>query len=356
MAENLKFENPRNLPKSPEQIFLDRLGGTIRMAEVVGEFFSSAELLSAMKQVIDKTETRGAMNLGISGFGVKKDMVNQWLYDLKAKAGTAERKVRIANQKGELLTSGKIFHDKLLKKGTELIVWKNGDSYLLAQTKANQNLRNYELRDRKKEFRDARMGMLPPKLAQILLNLAQPTWDETVIDPFCGSGTVNIEAAITGYKTYGSDINGEFASQAQGNFEQMAEKFRYDPAGGTFKASDILELGWKNMSGVIATEGWLGQNFTHAPDQGLIDKNSQLVMDMWKDIFGKLESSNVRRLAFCLPAWNFGLRKISISQQLFNSIKGSSYKPIHTFGGNFTTFYEREGAYVAREVCVVERV
>ena len=52
LAENLKFENPRGLPKSPEQIFLDRLGGTVRMAEVVGEFTSKTEMRKVVEDVL----------------------------------------------------------------------------------------------------------------------------------------------------------------------------------------------------------------------------------------------------------------------------------------------------------------
>ena len=41
IAENLKFINPRELPRGEEQLFIDQLGGTIRMAEVVEEFFDN---------------------------------------------------------------------------------------------------------------------------------------------------------------------------------------------------------------------------------------------------------------------------------------------------------------------------
>ncbi|HCB51975.1 TPA: hypothetical protein DEP21_05455 [Patescibacteria group bacterium] len=33
------------------------------------------------------------------------------------------------------------------------------------------------------------MGMMPAKLAHILINLGLPTTNTTIYDPFCGSGT-----------------------------------------------------------------------------------------------------------------------------------------------------------------------
>ena len=124
------------------------------MAEVVEEYFSEDDLMKSMIKTLDAVRTEHTLSLGITGFGVKTDTVNSWLYKLKEHFATFDQKVRLVNQDGKPLTSGKLFHDKVLKKGTELIVWRNGNSYLLAQTKANQKLRNYELRDRQKNFRD----------------------------------------------------------------------------------------------------------------------------------------------------------------------------------------------------------
>lgn len=357
IGQELKFENPRNLPKTKEQIFLDRLGGTIRMAEVIDEYFDETQLMRAMITRLKEHANGKTLLLGISGFGIKAKQVNHWLFGIEDYFRTQEdQKIRLANPRGQILTSGKIFHDKLIKKGVELIVWRHKNSYLLAQTRANQNLRNYELRDRQKHFRDPKMGMLPPKIAQILINLANPDWGEVVIDPFCGSGTVNIEAAITGFPTKGSDLNPNYLRHARENFEQMADKFRYDRTTGEFKHSDVLNIDWQNESGVIVTEGWLGKNFTKKPHQNVIEDNAHQVMDLWKQIFTKLKDSKIRKVAFCLPAWNLGQRKISISQKLAAFARDNGYTQQKIFQGKPTTYYERDGAYVAREICVMEKI
>jgi tRNA G10 N-methylase Trm11 len=65
-------------------------------------------------------------------------------------------------------------------------------------------------RDRLKPFADGKKGMLPPKIARIMINLAtgknlKP--DQVLLDPFCGSGNILMEAGMLNLKLIGSDIN-----------------------------------------------------------------------------------------------------------------------------------------------------
>lgn len=355
LAENLKFENPRELPKTPEQIFLDRLGGTIRMAEVIGEFSSRKELLEKIFELSTIDPEREKPKIGISSFGTKNEFLPEFLKKTKSFFAEKEVPLRIENAGGKNLTSGQIFDRKLLKRGHEFLIWKRGDSFLLAKTMANQNLRNYTLRDRGKNFRDPKMGMLPPKLAQILINLANPMPNETVIDPFCGSGTLNIEAAITGFRTIGSDANSEYAHNAQKNFEQMAEKFRYEPTSGKFFRSKAQQFPFEKLPGVITTEGTLGENFTYRPSYSEAEKNADVVLQMWEKFFESCDPKYIRMVVLCLPCWETTEGKLSISEKLFAKIPKNSYTPAALFDGQKTFVYARPDAFVGREICVLKR-
>ena len=48
---------------------------------------------------------------------------------------------------------------------------------------------------------------LNPKLAKLFLNLARLKEGDSVLDPFCGSGSVLIEAALMGFDAIGSDMD-----------------------------------------------------------------------------------------------------------------------------------------------------
>ncbi len=345
IAENLKFNNPRNIPKSPEQLFLDNLGGTIRMAEVLEEFFSKKELNNKIAQIIKEEDIN---KVGFSIFGAGKNFMQDLWNDLTPNFKT---KIRLENQGFSNMSSGQIFDRKLLRKGAEFIIWKQGDSFLLTRTVANQNLRNYVLRDRRKPFRDAKMGMLPPKLAQILINLANPKNDDVVLDPFCGSGTVCSEAAIMGFKTKGSDMNEKFVEGAKQNFEFLSEKFRYDMSAGAFAVSRVEDLDLKNQTGVLVTEGFLGKNFDTnekvMPPKVRFEASN--VVEIWENFFKTLKDSQLHTLVFCIPFWNIRPQPISITQSIEKIAQQNGFKVKQKF------LYEREQAFVARQIFVVER-
>jgi len=358
LVENLKICNPRNLPKSTEQIFLDRLGGVVRMAEVVGEFFSQEKIISAIKKdFVANFEDRKVWSVAISGWGVGKEFQRKICSATKKSLEGCGKKVRLENVNFKNMTSGQIFNRKLLKKGAEFIIWKRKDSFLLCKTMANQNLRNYELRDRAKPFRDSKMGMMPPKLAQIMINLLGDFSQENyIIDPFCGSGTINAEAAIMGFKTIGSDFDEKILKGAQNNFDFLSEKFRYEKDSGEFLFSPAEDFPWDKFSGAVVTEGWLGENFEKRPDLAKIEDNAQKILDLWTKILRKIHAGGkIDKVAFCLPCWNFRGKKISIAKKLFVKVAKNFYTPKALFGNQQTFVYERTGAFVGREICILQK-
>jgi DNA modification methylase len=50
-------------------------------------------------------------------------------------------------------------------------------------------------------------GKFYPQLARALTNIAHIKWGQSVLDPFCGSGTVLLEGYLNGIHSYGFDIN-----------------------------------------------------------------------------------------------------------------------------------------------------
>lgn len=360
IADSLDYQNPRDLPKDPNQLFLDRLGGTIRFAEILAE---DLDLPTALEYCWKVAEHDRKRKIGFSVFCESpKPVLSQLIKQTKAYAMANDHNWRIENHHGKNLNSGQIFERRLLQKGVEFMLYQRPDrSFVLARTVANQNLRNYDLRDRKKPWRDPKMGMLPPRLAQILINLAlaqTPGYPglSRVTDPFCGSGTVCAEAAIMGLPTQGSDLNPKFIEGARQNFQFLSEKFRFDTTGQEFQASDVRDLNWKAMSGVIATEGWLGENFERRPSRAMIDENAKKVSQLWQQIFTNLKDSDIQALAFCVPAWNFHGQRISISDQVFKFAADNGYQSAKCFDGRDSFVYQRDGAFVGREICVVKKI
>ncbi len=65
-------------------------------------------------------------------------------------------------------------------------------------------------------------AMFPVELPARLIRM-YTFWGETVLDPFMGSGTTALAAAICGRNSIGYEINGSFAPIIQRRFEQFAD-------------------------------------------------------------------------------------------------------------------------------------
>lgn len=82
-----------------------------------------------------------------------------------------------------------------------------------------------ERRPRKKPF--FHPSAMPAKLARCMVNLAKPAVGELVFDPFCGTGSMLIEAAFIGCHVFGLDIQ---RCMAKGSLKNLAY-FNIKPEG-----------------------------------------------------------------------------------------------------------------------------
>lgn len=74
-----------------------------------------------------------------------------------------------------------------------------------------------ERRPKKKPF--FHPSAMPAKLARCMVNLAKPKAEELLLDPFCGTGSMLIEAALIGCRVLGFDIQ---RRMARGTFQNLS--------------------------------------------------------------------------------------------------------------------------------------
>jgi tRNA (guanine10-N2)-dimethyltransferase len=68
---------------------------------------------------------------------------------------------------------------------------------------------------------------MQPKLARCMVNLARPKAGNLILDPFCGTGTMLVEAALTGYRVLGLDVQ---RRMVKGTVKNLAH-FKVRPEG-----------------------------------------------------------------------------------------------------------------------------
>lgn len=195
--------SPEALPLTTLQ---DRLGGTISCGRILTHLPIDTTEETLLETLTSILQHEAGRNFALSGSGKHAwnlDRLGVQLKRVLKELGISRRFV--AAKRGEI--SSVVLHDQLTPpKGTHLLLIYSGDDLWVAQTDTAQNWKSWSDRDFGRPSRDARRGMLPPKLARIMVNLSQAPMTGTILDPFSGVGTVLMEAALVGYRNLiGSD-------------------------------------------------------------------------------------------------------------------------------------------------------
>ncbi|MBU0579339.1 hypothetical protein KJ628_05240, partial [Patescibacteria group bacterium] len=117
-------------------------------------------------------------------------------------------KSRYIESKSQGLSAAVLLHQNV----EELVIINDSNKLILAKTISIQNIDDWTKRDRGKPYADIKKGMLPPKVARIMVNIAQglnnaSITNQVLYDPFCGSGTILMEALLKGLTVEGADLD-----------------------------------------------------------------------------------------------------------------------------------------------------
>jgi len=226
------------------RVNLNQLGGTIKVFEVIGTALSQADISALLAAELPKT-SHSRINFGVSGYSdVPKKLILDLGYELKNTLIANGMTARFVTGKTSDLSSVIVNENKLIEKGLEAIIIADGHDYIIGKTIAVQDYKAYSKRDFGRPKRDDRNGMLPPKLAQILINLACKPVDASIYDPFCGSGTILQEALFMGYRSlYASDIEPKNIDDTKTNLEWLFQAYGMPRiAEENIFVSDVLNL------------------------------------------------------------------------------------------------------------------
>ncbi len=323
-----------------------RLGGTIKIGTLLAENVpvTAAELERiALEGLSDRVANIGNATFGFSVYSLESDKPSNKAAAVGMKfrevgmrvkrklqdAGCAARWVKA--QVGTALTSVAVGKNNILADGAEFVVLAKGDTMLVGKTEVIQPFEEFSLVDYGRPERDTIQGMLPPKLARIMINLihvSREITDVTLLDPFCGSGTVLTEALQMGFRElYGSDKNPAAVLATQRNIEWLREK-QLVPAGnthvGTF-ASDARSLGQhikpKSLDAIV-TEPFLGPNRTGGERRGELQKTLNELTKLYYEALSSWKAvlKPGAPVVMALPIYITGNEKHGISVREFESL------------------------------------
>jgi len=353
---------------SPADIPFDRIGGAVRLAKPVAQVNARTwpEVVRALQKtlpgLIDYLPADGKIKLGLSAFGfpVRPEQLLRTGLELKKVCKKAGRSVRLVPNVEPALNSAQVLHNSLTGElGIELLCIQQKDTVYIAHTVAVQNIDAYARRDQGRPKRDAFVGMLPPKLAQTIVNLAVgqlPADLETVVlDPFCGTGVVLQEALLMGYGAYGSDLEPRMVDYSRINLEWLATHgVESTPE---LEVGDATEHQWTHPASVVACETYLGRPLNNWPNpeklQEIIGTCNVIIQKFMRNIAGQLPSGT--RLCLAVPAWQAPNGTI-YHLPILDHLEVLGYNRVSfSWAQEQEMVYRRPDQLVARELLVVTR-
>ena len=264
------------------------LGSIVKVAELISDSFAlDAESIARLTHHLFD-QTTGKITLGVSCYGspTKRKLAANFSRAIRASLEQSGHSVRLVPSEQAALSTATVLHNKLAignPKKVELLLAPAPGSHRLvvAKTIYVQDIGAYTLRDRGRPRRDTRNGMLPPKLAQAMINLArgacQLTRPANLLDPFCGTGVILQEAGLMGLTTYGSDNNPRMIKYTQTNLDWLTRRYR--PASRPqLTVADATSFNWQqwlapNRLELIASETYLGRPYTDPPHPSELKPN-----------------------------------------------------------------------------------
>jgi tRNA G10 N-methylase Trm11 len=336
-----------------KSIDISSLGGTIKVAKVINQ--NSKTMESDIIDYIIGQPKKGKINFGISFYGTDKTYSGSGI-KIKKQLKSKGLSVRyIQPQKSNQLNAASVIYNKLTINGFEIIVVRKKDgSVLLAQTTAVQNINEYSKRDYDKPCRDRKVGMLPPKLSQIMINLAGVDKKTLIVDPFCGSAGLLMEASLMGYATEGSDLSGDMVACSNKNIEWFSNNYKPLIVPKISEALDATTRKYPTQDYAIVTEGFLGINFIFKPSAKTIEEQMPYLKSLYINFLNNLSKQQCKpsAIVLCMPFWS--LEGSSYSLNILDEILNLGYT-IHEFQSvrSSDLRYQREGQFTGRQIVVL---
>jgi len=347
------------------QEILNHLGGTVKIGIVFGKKIDEGAVLGSAMSI----EAGKRYNFGFSFYSQKSSGIGMRLKGRLKEKGISARLVtsREAALSSVIVKKEKC-HDFLVLPG-----W-------FGQTCAVQEFEQYSRLDYGRPASDALSGMLPPKLAKMMINFSEAKSAEILLDPFCGSGTIISQAVEMGFQNLiGSDISDKAVADTKRNIEWLMEKLQKpnpnDQINQNFKIpkagwinnklvighwslvilkSDINELSQSIKASsidTIVTEPYLGPPLRGGENEEQIKKIKSNLEKLYLSAFNQFKIVLKRggRIVIVFPQWH--LRGKIFDLNLEDKITRLGFKRLDQ--GDL--LYKRENQKVWREILIWEK-
>ena len=353
---------------------LDRWGGVFLLAS---ELKSDATLADIPKLLgAEVKDIRGKVTFSLRSFGVHRGAIHQLYRDCKKQLKSIGKPSRYIGNERQPPVAALLRDSGVIggKHGCEIVLLAQGNRVWIGKTIAVQDPGSYTKRDMEKPVRDTRVGLLPPKLAQILLNLG--LWSVaqtnpkaprtlTIFDPFCGTGVIPMEALLRHWNALASDLSLKAVNGCVKNLDWLRKEFsilKRDTSSDVWKQDATKPFELKELPHAVVTETTLGDPLSNRPTV----KDAQKIRTSCEDT----EIDFLKNAALTLPGvplvvtWPVWFLKNGplFLERTLKALPDIGYKAILPPGikadnaGRGSLLYHRPEQFVGREVLILKPV
>ena len=293
---------------------------------------------------------------------------------VKTAAKNSGYKCGFVKTDGNEITSGSIRKNQLLENGADIVLITGSNQTFVGKTIAIQDFDDYEKRNYQRPIRDLKSGVMPVKLARIMITLSGAKPEETVIDPFCGSGTIIQELALMEFKKIsGLDNSTKAVDDCKKNLLWLFEQYpqldkKLLPDIQLQDARELSKVFKKDSVGTIITEPYLGPIQEKQPTskevEKIISELSGLYLEFFRQAAAILKSTGVIAIIFPVFKENNQLVLLDILNQI-KKIGFTLESPLPPKLTNFpavkltdrnSLLLEKENQIITREILLFKKI
>jgi len=243
-ARNIEFEIKEfskeiavlSLQKINFEKIIKDLGGTVKIGKIIAK-----DLNFEIDFLLNNK-----VNYGISTYS-KNNLKEKLKVYLKNKF--KQEKIKAMYKKGET----KQLMPRDLKNIVDFLIYKD----YIGITIAVSNTKEYKERD-KRPYNDF-MKNTSIRLAKIMINLSGAKENDSLLDPFCGTGVILQEALLMNINVFGVDIDKSSVNASKKNCEWLAKKYNIKTNYSVLEGdSTKLNKFFNKKVDVVVTEPYLG--------------------------------------------------------------------------------------------------
>lgn len=257
----------------------------------------------------------------------------------------------------ETMSPSEIKRWGLLDEGFELLVLRTGKTLLACKTIAATDVDGLKKRDLGRPAQKPKHE-ISLRLARILLNLAGAIKEKTVLDPFCGTGTIVQEALLNGANAIGIELAPETAAMAKKNLEWFSKNYKTTGNWRVLNAdsarlSRILKRGEFNC---VATEPCLGPLINSVLPEQIVKKTISELEQLYFAVFSELQKlmEKKQRVVFILPGIPTTNSKVIFAGE--SVFQKNGFNCVNPEGESiFPYIYKQENSKITRKILVLEK-